>query len=95
MNGLIELSAIWMNKAIIVEEEDGTIIPTIRLRKGQHIRCEKGGITNVTEQSPANATIVNCRGDLFDTILLLDVVTNDFETEIRIIKDENNLFNKR
>lgn len=93
MEHLMELAAIWMDKAIKVEE-DGMIVPTVRLCKGQHIRCEKGYIGHVTEQSPANATIVGCRGDAYSTILLLDIVTNDFEIETRVVKDERNLFSE-
>ena len=95
MEGLMELAAIWIDKAIKVEEEDGKIIPTVRLCKGQHIRCENGFVSHVTEQYPANATIVRCRGDLYNTILLLDIVNNNFEVEIRVVKDERNIFPKR
>lgn len=95
MEGLMELAAIWIDKAIKVEEEDGTIIPTVRLCKGQHIRCENGLVSHVTEQYPANATIIQCRGDAYSTVLLIDIITNDFEVQTMVIKDEGNIFQKR
>jgi hypothetical protein len=95
MNGLMVLKAIWLEKFLFVEEADGEIVKTHRLCEGQHIKYETNFLSHVTENQHANATIVQCRGDIHSTVLLLDIVTNDFEVHTIVIKDENNLLKKK
>jgi hypothetical protein len=95
MERLMVLGAIWLEKPIMLEDEEGVIIPTRRLCEGQHIKYETNFLSHVTENQHANATIVQCRGDIYSTVLLLDIVTNDFEVHTIVIKDEGNIFKKR
>ena len=95
MERLMVLGAIWLEKPIMLEDEEGVIIPTHRLCEGQHISYANNFLSHVSQSNPANATIVQCRGDIYSTVLLLDIVTNDFETQTIVIKDENNLLNKK
>ena len=94
MEGLMELAAIWIERDMYVEEVDGQVVKTKRLHAGQHIRYGENYLSHVTEQSPANATIVSCRGDIHSTVLLIDLITNEFEVITMLIKDERNLFPK-
>jgi hypothetical protein len=95
MNGLMVLKAIWVDDFLFIEEAEGKVVKTKRLCEGQHIRYGTNFLSHVTEQNPANATIIQCRGDAYSTVLLLDIVTNDFEVHTIVIKDENNLLKKK
>jgi len=95
MEKLMILKAIWVDNWLCVEEIDGKVIKTKRLCEGQHIRYGTNFLSHVTEENPANATIIQCRGDVYSTVLLIDIVTNDFEVQTMVIKDENNLFSKK
>jgi hypothetical protein len=95
MEGLMILAAIWVDNFLFVEEVDGKIVQTKRLREGQHIRYGTNFLSHVTEDNPANATIIQCRGDAYSTVLLIDIITNDFEVQTIVIKDEGNIFPKR
>jgi hypothetical protein len=95
MERLMVLGAIWLEKPIMLEDEEGVIIPTRRLCEGQHISYANNFLNHVSPSNPANATIVQCRGDLYSTVLLLDIVTNDLKTRTIVIKDEGNIFKKR
>lgn len=95
MEGLMILKAIWIDKFLFVEEAEGEIVKTTRLCEGQHIRYGTNFLSHVTEDKPANATIIQCRGDAYSTVLLIDIITNDFEVQTMVIKDERNIFPKR
>jgi len=95
MNGLMVLKSIWLEKFLFVEEAEGKIVRTKRLCEGQHIRYGTNFLSHVTEDNPAKATIVQCRGDAYSTVLLIDIITNDFEVHTIVIKDENNLLKKK
>ena len=95
MERLMVLGAIWLEKPIMLEDEEGFVIPTRRLCEGRHISYANNFLSHVSQSTPANATIVQCRGDIHSTVLLLDIVTNDFEVHTIVIKDEGNIFKKR
>ena len=71
---LIPLAAIWLNEPLIVETEDNQLVKAIRITKGMSVRVLHNTLLDVREDAPANATILECIGDVYSIRLELDLV---------------------
>jgi len=67
---IIPLAAIWMtdNGTIQTETEK-----TCRITKGHKVRVLKGQIVNVTTDHPATHKIIECYGNISNTILYFEI----------------------
>ena len=88
MEELMKLAAIWLEKPVFVEDENGKVFNTVRIYKGMNIRWNNKWFEPITKDSPANATIEECWGDAFSTVLKMDIIKNDFKTHTIILKWE-------
>ena len=88
MNQLMKLKAIWIGDGVRIEDEDGSLTRSVRVCKGQHIRVEDGVIVDCSIYKPANYTILDCYGDIFSSVLEIELVDNAGVVSRLRIKDE-------
>lgn len=88
MNQLMKLAAIWIGDGVRIEDEDGSLTRSVRVCKGQHIRVEDEGIVDCSIYKPANYTILDCYGDIFSSVLEIELVNNAGVISRLRIKDE-------
>lgn len=88
MNQLMKLAAIWIGDGVRIEEEDGSLTRSVRVCKGQHIRVEDEVIVDCSIYKPANYTILDCYGDIFSSVLEIELVDNAGVVSRLRIKDE-------
>ena len=84
----MKLAAIWIGDGVRIEEEDGSLIRSVRVCKGQHIRVEDGVIVDCSIYKPANYTVLDCYGDVFSSVLEIELVDNAGVISRLRIKDE-------
>ena len=88
MNKIMKLAAIWIGDGVRIEEEDGSLTRSVRVCKGQHIRVEDEVIVDCSIYKPANYTILECYGDIFSSVLEIELVDNAGIVSRLRIKDE-------
>ena len=88
MNKIMKLAAIWIGDGVRIEEEDGSLTRSVRVCKGQHIRVEDEVIVDCSIYKPANYTILECYGDIFSSVLEIELVDNAGVVSRLRIKDE-------
>ena len=88
MNKIMKLAAIWIGDGVRIEEEDGSLTRSVRVCKGQHIRVEDEVIVDCSIYKPANYTILECYGDIFSSVLEIELVNNAGVISRLRIKDE-------
>lgn len=74
---LMPLAAILLNNKVVVETEEGELLSTLRITNGMHIRVVYGTILDVSEENPANYSIIELMGDIYSTQLEAHLVGND------------------
>lgn len=90
MNKIMKLAAIWIGDGVRIEEEDGSLTRSVRVCKGQHIRVENEVIVDCSIYKPANYTVLDCYGDVFSSVLEIELVNNSGVISRLRIKDERN-----
>lgn len=82
----MELNAIWLENKVVVETENNELKTTHRIEKGQHIRVWHGTILDITEEKPANYTILSCQGTITSSQLEVHLIGNTGEKYKLILK---------
>ena len=88
MDDMLKLAAIWLEKPVFVEDENGKVFSTLRICKGQNIRWNNKWFEEINPEAPVNATIEECWGDVNSTVLKMDIIRNDLKTHTIILKWE-------
>lgn len=90
MNKIMKLAAIWIGNGVSIEDEYGSLTRSVRVCKGHHIRVEDEVIVDCSIYKPANYTVLDCYGDVFSSVLEIELVDNAGVISRLRIKDERN-----
>lgn len=71
-NKVYPLEAIWFTKPIQTATER-----TVRIKKDHLLRIEDKEIVNVTIECPATHKVIECKGTIGDSVLILELVNRE------------------
>ena len=85
-NNLMKLAAIWLDYSVKLEHIDGKEWTTPRIISGDSIGLKDGEIVNIDEQDAEQVTVIDCYGDVYSSVLRMEVACNDGSTKVLNIK---------
>jgi len=69
---VMPLAAIWLKSSVVLAHGDIERI-TPRIEKGDRIRVDDGWIIDIEKDKPATHEVIECRGNIGNTILEMDI----------------------